>query len=480
MSIKKISARMPAAACPVCAPLRSWIFQPFALAQYLKNKRGFFWLDSGDEGLGWSYLGFEPVHRAQWDNGNWVVKSQSGVQITAGPAFEGLQRQLDMRWQKSFKVDPVPGEPPFKGGWLANFSYDLGREIETVPKTGKNDLQAPGIRIAFYETVFAYDHDRKIWWCCQLASAGAEALDKMEHELSTAVLTYTEPNARQAEPFDTKVKSNFTKTNFKRAVRKALGYIRKGDIYQVNLSQRLEAPWHGTAFDLYKRLREESPALYGAFVDMGDGFSVCSVSPELFLSRRARKIVTRPIKGTRPRGDSPEEDAHLASELMRSPKEKAELVMIVDLERNDLGRVCEYGSIRVEVPSELETHPTVLHQVATVTGTLREGLTNSELLRATFPGGSVTGAPKIRAMQIIEELEPTWRGAYCGALGWIGANGDLDLNLPIRTALVDSKMKKAWYQAGSGIVADSDPDHEYEETLVKARAFYRAVGADVP
>jgi para-aminobenzoate synthetase component 1 len=269
--------------------------------------------------------------------------------------------------------------------------------------------------------------------------------------------------------------SNLTRREYVAAVNRALAYIAAGDIYQVNLSQRFEARWGGAALDFHLALRSRSPSRYGCFLDLGGKRAVCSVSPELFLRRRGRKVLTRPIKGTRPRGRTPEEERRLAAELKDSPKERAELNMIVDLERNDLGRVCEYGSVRVESAGELERHPTVWHRVATVSGRLREACGTSELLAATFPGGSVTGAPKLRAMEIIEDLDPARRGLYCGALGWLGADGDLELNLAIRTALADREHSKVFYQAGGGLVADSEPEREYEETLIKAAAFFEAL-----
>jgi aminodeoxychorismate synthase component I len=252
-----------------------------------------------------------------------------------------------------------------------------------------------------------------------------------------------------------------------------LEYIAAGDIYQVNLSQRFSAPYGGEAMALYERLRRQSPAPFAAYLDLGEAV-VLSASPERFLRVAGRELETRPIKGTRPRGGTPEEDRRLAAELLASPKDRAELVMIVDLERNDLGRVSEYGSVHVPELVRLEAHPTVFHLVATVRGRLRPELSAVDALRACFPGGSITGAPKIRAMQIIEELEPTHRGFYTGAIGYLGWDGCADLNIAIRTiVLID---RHAHFQVGGGIVADSDPCAEYEETLHKGRALMRALG----
>jgi len=261
---------------------------------------------------------------------------------------------------------------------------------------------------------------------------------------------------------------------------RALDYIRAGDIYQVNLSQRLTTSWENSPAQLYLRLREASTARYGAFLGsnlVGSDFALCSISPELFLKRRGESILTRPIKGTRPRGTSPVEDARSKSELSLNAKERAELNMIIDLERNDLGRVCDYGTVRVLSDGDIEELPTLYHRVAEIEGRLRPGCSIEDLLNATFPGGSITGAPKIRAMQIIDELERSPRGPYCGAIGWLGTDGDLELSIAIRTALYDGARKQVHYHAGSGIVADSDPRQEYEETLHKAAAFLRATQA---
>jgi para-aminobenzoate synthetase component 1 len=258
---------------------------------------------------------------------------------------------------------------------------------------------------------------------------------------------------------------------YESAVARAVEYIRAGDVFQVNLSQRFSAGLRERPRAIYERLRERFPAKYGAYLAYDDHALLCN-SPELFLqvSNRdgRRHVITRPIKGTRPRRPGMEE------ELRRSMKDQAELNMIVDLERNDLGRVCEVGSVRVTEPRAIEAHPTVYHGVATVEGVLREDVSFVDLLRATFPGGSVTGAPKIRAMEIIEELEPTRRGPYCGAIGYIAANGEMEFNVAIRTMIVKGGL--VHIPVGGGVVADSTPEAEYEETIVKARAMFEALG----
>jgi para-aminobenzoate synthetase component I len=269
------------------------------------------------------------------------------------------------------------------------------------------------------------------------------------------------------------VTSNFSRAQYEDAVRRAVEYVHAGDCFQVNLSQRLLAPLREHPLELYGRLRELNPAPFGAYFDLGD-FQILSASPERFLRVHPDgEVETRPIKGTRPRGKTPEEDAALVRDLANSPKDRAENVMIVDLLRNDIGKVCEYGSVRVPRVCEVETFRYVHHLVSEVRGKLKPGLGPLDLLAAAFPGGSITGAPKVRAMEIIAELEPTARGPYCGCLGWIGFDGAMDTNILIRTFTAG----RGWVQfpVGGGIVADSDPAREYEETLHKAAGLLRSL-----
>nr|MCU0706479.1 aminodeoxychorismate synthase component I [Fimbriiglobus sp.] len=269
------------------------------------------------------------------------------------------------------------------------------------------------------------------------------------------------------------VTSNFSRDGYIDAVRRAVEYVHAGDVFQVNLSQRLLAPLTEHPLELYGRLRQTSPSPFGCYLDLGD-FQILSSSPERFLQLSADgEVSTRPIKGTRPRGKTPAEDAELLHDLTTNPKDRAENVMIVDLLRNDLGRVCEFGSVTVPKVCEVESFRHVHHLVSEVRGKLRPGLTAFDLLRASFPGGSVTGAPKVRAMEIIAELEPTARGPYCGSIGWIGFDGAMDTNILIRTLTAG----RGWLQfpVGGGIVADSDPATEYEETLHKAAGMLRAL-----
>jgi para-aminobenzoate synthetase component 1 len=267
--------------------------------------------------------------------------------------------------------------------------------------------------------------------------------------------------------------SSLPRHRYERAVERAIDFIRAGDVFQVNLSQRLTAGWHGDPFALYGRLRETSPAPFMALVRLG-GADIVSASPERFLAVRGDRIETRPIKGTRPRGRDPAADARLAAELEASAKDRAENVMIVDLARNDLGRVARYGSVAVDRLFGLESHPGVHHLVSTVSARLRPGLGPAEIVRATFPPGSVTGAPKVRALEIIDELEPVRRGPYCGAIGWMEPGGDLELSVAIRTFV--AARERLHLHVGGAVTADSDPEGEWRETMHKAARLLDAAG----
>lgn len=386
----------------------------------------------------------------------------------------------------------VPGVPPFRGGYAGLFGYGLHRQLERIPESRYDDLQTPDVAVGVYTWVVAFDHAAGRGWVVaddpRVSRLGAyrgrvaEAVRRVK-----ALVTASDvrpPRGLRAGTRATPVKlhplpgipdtfSNFTPDSYRAAVRRAVEYIHAGDCFQVNLSQRLLAPLTEHPLDLYGRLRERNPAPFGCYFDAGD-FQVLSASPERFLQvSPAGEVVAQPIKGTRPRGRTPDEDAALVRELTGSEKDRAENVMIVDLLRNDLGRVCEFGSVRVPRVCDLETYRYVHHLVSEVRGKLRPGTTPFDLLRAAFPGGSVTGAPKVRAMEVIAELEPTARGPYCGGVGFVGFDGSMDMNILIRTFTAG----RGWVQfpVGGGVVADSDPAREYEETLHKAAGLLRAL-----
>ncbi len=361
---------------------------------------------------------------------------------------------------------PLPGLPPFQGGIVGYLGYDWGAEQERVRRPATADPEIPDAALGLYDWVIAWDHFARRAW---LIAWTKERLTWARERLASP----HRPTARPADrPPD--IVSNFTRREYEAAVARIRDYIAAGDVYQVNLAQRFRTSFTGPPLELYRRLRARSPAPFGAYLALRD-LTIASISPERFLRLDAatREAEARPIKGTRPRGATPAQDAALAAALTASEKDRAENVMIVDLLRNDLGKVCRPGSVHVPELYALESHPTVHHLVSTVTGVLADGADAFDLLRAGFPGGSVTGAPKIRAMEIIAELERAPRGVYCGAIGYVSVTGAMDLNIPIRTVVLQDGV--ASFHAGAGIVWDSDPAAEYEETLAKARALIDAL-----
>jgi para-aminobenzoate synthetase component 1 len=353
-------------------------------------------------------------------------------------------------------------------GSIGYFSYDLFQFLEKYPHArAADDLNLPDCCLALYDSILLFDHIRNLWSIQTTSEAIAEKrLSEIQHRLAISAPALRASAFRTGSP-----EANMTRRDYIEKVRKALQYIAAGDIYQVNLAQRFRHGFEGSPFCLFANLRRMSPSYYGAYLNCGDHV-VISSSPELFLQRTGSHIETRPIKGTRPRGITNDEDLAMEADLLRSKKEAAELTMIVDLERNDLGRVCEYGSIEVSRHRYIERLPNVLHTVSTVRGKLRDDVGVVDILRAAFPGGSISGCPKIRAIEIIDELEPVRRHVYTGAIGFIGQNGDLTLNIAIRTMTVTGN--RVYYHAGSGIVADSIPEQEYEETLQKAIGMQQA------
>ena len=380
---------------------------------------------------------------------------------------------------QAFPTERDPALPPFQGGLAGFVGYDYGQVLERVPAPRTDDLDVPDVLLGFYDWVIAWDHQAGRAWLIStglpaLRGAGAERAAKRADEvlalLATSPVAPPEP-APAAAP-GRPLHSTFTRDEYLAAVTRVRDYILAGDLFQANISQRFDAPLAGPPFELYRRLRHRSPAPYAAWLDAGR-FQLMSASPERFLRLDGRTVETRPIKGTRPRSADPARDAGLAAELSASAKDRAENVMIVDLLRNDLSRVCRPGTVRAAELLSLEAHPTVYHLVSTVTGELEPGCDAFDLLRAAFPGGSITGAPKVRAMAVIAELEPSRRAAYCGSIGYVSVTGDMDTSIVIRTYL--AMGGRAYFQAGGGIVADSDPAAEYEETLDKARALIESL-----
>ena len=365
------------------------------------------------------------------------------------------------------------------GGCFGFWGYDLKNFVEPrLSRRAVNDLELPDCHVGFHDCVVVFDHRLEKTWIVSTgldadgsrdSARASERLEWWRHRLGTAPSSLP---ASSPAPTPMAATSNFSREDFIARVEQAQRYIRAGDIYQVNLAQRFTAPLSCSGWEFFLRLAAVSPAPFSGYLDCG-GWQLVSSSPEMFLRLSGSHVVTRPIKGTRPRASDPTRDAQLTYELQTSAKEMAELVMITDLMRNDLGRVCEYGTVNVPELVRLERYPQVQHLVSTVEGRLRDGVTHFEAFAKCFPGGSITGAPKIRAMEIIDELEPVTRGPYTGCLGYLGFNRESQLNILIRSAVCREGM--AHYHAGAGIVADSLPDAEFEETLAKAAGFMRAL-----
>ncbi|MCI0499705.1 MAG: anthranilate synthase component I family protein [Planctomycetales bacterium] len=376
----------------------------------------------------------------------------------------------------------------FCGGWIGFFGYELGRFIEALPGKAADDLEIPVIRLAFYDKAILHHHASHESFLMaldcqpqrQTVQEKMASLKTWLGEAETAGLMCPDGAGMEQvhmEAFD----CNMTRAQYMDAIARTKCCIAEGDTYQINFSQRFATDFYGQPADLFQRLNRRNPSPYAAYLAWEDGAAV-SASPELFLNVSGQTIVTKPIKGTRPRDPRLPDEAfpnrrHF-NDLVQSEKDQAELAMIVDLERNDLARLCVPGTRQVTCARAIEAFPTVYHAVATVEGQLAsppEPQRVIDILKAAFPGGSITGAPKIRSMEIIDELEPTARGIYTGSIGWIGINFDLCWNIAIRTAVI--RRQKAYVQVGGGIVADSDPQVEWEETLTKAYALLEAVNA---
>ncbi|TWU22812.1 anthranilate synthase component I family protein [Bythopirellula polymerisocia] len=402
-----------------------------------------------------------------------------------GNPLEKLKSQCQL-----FQTTTRDDMPPFQGGLAGLFGYELGQSLERLPVPRQTDFEIPAVAVGLYDVVLAFDHEKDQAW---LISQGFPELEptarkqraeerlrhffeRLEHPPRETPAIKNTASTLPASQFDVglgHVTSNLTAAAYQSMIERAVDYIHAGDVFQVNLSQRLLSPATCSSLDLYLKLRNKNPAPYAGFLNLGD-WQICSSSPECFLRVRGRNVESRPIKGTRGRSSSPEADLFTGDELQLSEKDRAENVMIVDLMRNDFSRVCNAESVHVAELCQVETYEHVKHLVSSVKGVLGPGYTPIDLLGVSFPGGSITGAPKIRAMEIIAELEPTARGAYCGSLGYIGFDGQMDSSILIRTITAGG----GWWQlpVGGGIVAQSDPVEEYRETWHKARGLLRAVG----
>jgi len=465
-------------------PLIEEIRTPLTAAEafeLFQDQRNSVFLDSGMDPnrLGrYSFIGIDPF-LVMSSRGNQVsLTSKNRQENEQGNPFDVLGRLLE-----TYRLDTGSSSIPFCGGAAGYLSYDLCHFIERLPTTATDDLMLPESYFCFYDTVMAFDNlEGK---ACVISTGFPELDDKNRlkraklrlEETKVRLISSHRQNLRKnsysaGKTTEAVLKSNFTPADYVNAVNRVREYIAAGDVFQVNLSQRFETELAVTPYELFRRLRQINPAPFAGYLNF-DGVIIVSASPERFLRVERDCVETRPIKGTRPRGKNPVEDAIFSQELLNSPKDRAENVMIVDLERNDLGRVCQYGTVKVTELAILETFPTVFHLTSTVTGRLNPDKNRVDLLKATFPGGSITGAPKVRAMEIIDELEPTRRSVYTGAIGYLSFGGNMDLNIVIRTFII--KGNKAYFQVGGGIIYDSNAEAEYEETLDKAKALIQAL-----
>ncbi|MFC1636279.1 anthranilate synthase component I family protein [Planctomycetota bacterium] len=402
--------------------------------------------------------------------------------------FESLDKALN-KYKLRRGCESILPKDIFFGGWIGYFSYELGRYIEKLPETTVDDLGMPLIRLCFYDRLIAYDHIEKSCWLIALqledeAETPESKLDTLGELLAESQhIRVPYPAQVDIDHVDfVHAQCNMDKNNYLREVRRIKQYIYDGDVYQINFSQRFESDYSARPIELYHWQNAHNPSGYAAYINSGD-VHIVSASPEMFITISGDDIRTKPIKGTRPRisetGRASSQAKRInvgnSNELLRSEKEKAELNMIVDLERNDVAKICVPGTRTVVQPRTIETYPTVFHAVATVAGRLRDNVSFCDVLKAMFPGGSITGAPKIRAMEIIDETEPTARGIYTGSIGFIGIDGNACLNIAIRTIII--KNGQAFAQAGGGIVADSDPEAEWQETITKAKALLAGISS---
>ncbi len=457
---------------------------PWMVARGLADQPHLLVLDSATPGTVLGRYSFVTADPFAWLDARGRFVSE-GISSGVGITYEANPFDVLAGWLDRFRQPTLPDLPPFQGGAAGLFSYELGQHLERLPRPAIDEFEVPDLAVGFYDWVIAFDHAQHRAWVISTGLPDAEPIRRARQRLRRVRQLLSRPLPplpRQAawtvspqafHPLESVpgVGSSFTRRGFIEAIACGIEYVHAGDCFQINLAQRLLAPWSAAPLELYHRLRTCNPAPFAGFFDLG-GMAVVSASPERFVQVRQGTVSARPIKGTRPRGCSPEEDRRHAEQLLASPKDRAENVMIVDLLRNDLGRVCSFGSVRVESVCELESYATVHHLVSEVRGQLRPSLGPIDLLRAAFPGGSITGAPKVRAMQLIAELEPVVRGPYCGSLGYIGFDGSMDLSILIRTFT----LAGGWVQfpVGSGLVADSDPEAEYHETLHKAAGLLRA------
>src|SRR5215210_985232 len=438
-----------------------------------------FLLESAEQGqVGrWSFLGFKPRSILRWADGRLAERGRDGGETVAEAPdpYAAVAGRLGR-----LRLAQVADLPPFAGGAVGFFGYDLVRTVEPLAEPNPDPLGLPDMALMVTDLILAFDHLRHELTILACAFADDEGGIDSAYARAAAEIAEVRRRLRGPVPAPAEARivepprfeSNLGRSEFERAVERIIRYIHAGDAFQVVPSQRFSAEAPVDAFSVYRGLRTVNPSPYMYFLEFGD-FQLAGASPEPLVKVQGRRVETRPIAGTYPRGGSEEEDRRLAERLVNDPKERAEHVMLVDLGRNDLGRVCEYGTVGVDELMVVETYSHVLHIVSQVSGTLREGIGAMDVLRSALPAGTLSGAPKVRAMQIIDELEPHKRGSYGGAIGYLSWNGDLDTAIHIRTVVV--KDGRIHVQAGGGTVADAKPAYEYNESVSKAKAVFRAV-----
>ncbi|WP_252315136.1 anthranilate synthase component I family protein [Sinobaca sp. H24] len=404
------------------------------------------------------------------DNHLTVQTAEEAFHITGDPLLQMKE------WMKTYAVETVPDFPDFQGGLFGFISYDYIRYIEQLEETTADDLDTPDCFFQAFQEAAVYDHEKKKLWVLRLAGAEENDEDKLDQMMNNWLTAVEEdPSAdaiyEEAGVRERTQEASWKQAEFSEAVEQVKEYIAQGDVFQVNLSLREGKPLRSDPFDIYRKLREINPSPYMGYFHTPD-FQLVNGSPELLIKKRGREASTRPIAGTRSRGMDEKADHELGIELLTTEKERAEHIMLVDLERNDLGRVCQFGSVEVDELMVIERYSHVMHIVSNVKGVLADDMDVYDMIRAAFPGGTITGAPKVRTMEIIEELEQVRRGVYTGSIGWIGYNGDTELNIAIRTMITKNGM--AYVQAGAGIVIDSHAEAEFKECLKKAKALWTA------
>lgn len=476
---------------PVCRDILADMETPVSAFKRLAHRPNAFLLESvegGERMARYTFLGADPYLTFR-SKGRTVTITENGeartIELPTGRDPLHLLEDL----LSEVKYVELPGLPRFVGGAVGYIGYDWVRFLEPIGNTTEDDLGLDDIHLLLTDTLCIFDHVRhriRVLANARLTpgqdpdTAYDEALAKIESLVATLKTPIpsdpvNSPIPDPGRPLDTPTPDtiNMTRDQYQNMVLTGKEFIAAGDIIQVVLAQRFSRPLQADTFDVYRALRHLNPSPYMFYLAFDTGVTLVGASPEILVTAEEGKVTVRPIAGTRRRGANPEEDTALATELLADAKECAEHIMLVDLGRNDIGRVCEYGSVKVNELMVIEKYSHVMHIVSNVTGTLRPEKTPFDLLRATFPAGTLSGAPKVRAMQIIEELEPTRRGVYGGAIGYFSYNGNLDACITIRTMAAKDGM--AYFQAGGGIVADSDPDTEYEETVSKSNAVRRAI-----